>query len=323
MPRELLHWQLVDEVILPWQRAHGDSDQSQKKVAAAAMLGSIAHDVPYFARRGPGTFDQIGERLHGTQGEDTASPLRLAYTAALHESNRNMRQILVALMFGMASHSVLDSHWHPMVFERTGDYYDLDESRRNKARHSHYVLEGWIDEWSRAHHWAIRPAPSLSTIIAEFNEQELTAICLFLARMFPKSGDGPAITMKDWHHALVDMARLHRRFQSSFLGYVLSLVRPLLPAHIAAYEGLFIGTRRVIPAELLGTFTYNHPVTSVPNTTSFAGLYASAREEMEGILNSLATAPDLLPVRNVSLCLNMPNLPISAMDRKDSGFSAN
>jgi len=324
MPREILHWQLVDEVILPWLRnwctLNSYSDQTTRIAENAALIGSIIHDVPYFSPTKPPNFEIVAERLHGTNGEDTATPLRLAGREAFQSSDCNVRLLLTALVLGMTSHLVLDSCVHPLVFGLTGNYYDQDLEARGLARHAHYVFEGYIDQWSKASYWVVRTPPKLQDLLGSLSNSELQTIGLFLARSFPRmNSDGPTLSMKDWTYGLTQMALWQKRFKSSFWGALAKGLAIILPKNHKKrpLEGLFyLGRSSDLPKGFAEEQTFIHPGTGEKVTTSLARLYADARDELQNILTSFTNQPGMINVRNLSASLGLPNLPISALQAK-------
>jgi hypothetical protein len=320
MPREILHWQLVDEVILPWLRnwctLNGYSAKTGLVAENVALIGSMIHDVPYFSPTKPPNFEIVAERLHGTNGEDTATPLRLAGKDANQSADRTVRLILTALVLGMTSHLVLDSSVHPLVFGITGNYYDQNLAARGKARHDHYVFEGYIDQWSKDSYWVTRTPPKLKDLLVSLRDSELQTIGLFLARSVPRmSIDGPALTMKDWTHGLTQMAVWQSRFKSPAWGAIAKGLSFILPQNHKKrpLEGLFYLGRSSLPKGFTDERTFIHPGTGEKVSTSIARLYADARDELRGILTSFSNQPGVINVRNLSASLGVPYMPITAM----------
>jgi hypothetical protein len=149
MPREVVHWVIVEEACkLLDQQSTLRVRECLLQHKAAAYLGAVIHDAPYYYRFGGRSFEAAAEWLHGRNGEDTFAPLR-EIAAAIQRSRFTIdeRRPLWALLLGMVSHMVTDSVFHPMVFYFTGDYYDPRREQCEDAKRKHRLLEVYLDTW--------------------------------------------------------------------------------------------------------------------------------------------------------------------------------
>jgi hypothetical protein len=149
MPRELVHWKVIQETIQDLSRHELPKvNACLKKYPLAAYLGAIAHDVPYYYRLGEDPFEAVADYLHGKEGEDTFVPMKVLAHQILHLPAER-QEVLWAFFFGMLSHMATDIHFHPVVYYFTGNYHDPVPTERIRAQGRHRLFEVYLDSWVR------------------------------------------------------------------------------------------------------------------------------------------------------------------------------
>ena len=145
MPREIVHWAVLEEVtrrlppgpLLDYIRAD----------LAAAKLGAVLHDAPYYLRGGGQPWEIVAEVLHGRTGSDTYEPFRIL-AQGIQACPEPQQPLLWALFAGLVTHAAADIVFHPLVFYFTGDYYDENAQQRSLSRANHRLFEVWLDSWA-------------------------------------------------------------------------------------------------------------------------------------------------------------------------------
>jgi len=149
MPRELVHWRVVQAVLEHPRLAENKvlfSSLHREKLSA--YLGSLAHDVPYYYRAGHDPFEQVADYLHGKEGEDTFDPIR-QLAAAILVRPPDEQISLWPFLFGMLTHMAADIVFHPMIFYFTGNYHAEDAEERHRAQARHRLFEVYLESWIR------------------------------------------------------------------------------------------------------------------------------------------------------------------------------
>ena len=136
MPREVAHGHIGCKA-LEQCRGLGTEILSNQKLKSIFLLGSITPDSGYYCLwpfiDGAG----IAETLHGSNGSNSFElPKALSKETNIHT---------LAFSLGFISHILLDAHWHPMIFNLTGDYYDKNKKEALASRARHRRIEQLID----------------------------------------------------------------------------------------------------------------------------------------------------------------------------------
>ncbi len=154
MPREIVHWTVLTkaESKLQQQGSAPLISECLTLERPAAFLGSLAHDAPYYYKFGGDPFQEAAEYLHGSPGNDTFLPIKIACSEIQKEQNPEQRMLLMSFLLGMVSHAVTDWNFHPFVFYFTGNYNHPDPQERVEARRRHRLLETYLDSWFRRDH---------------------------------------------------------------------------------------------------------------------------------------------------------------------------
>jgi len=144
----MTHWLILEEVILKLEDKAPELAGILKKHKAAARLGAMLHDAPYYYQFGGKPPEVMAALLHGSYKNNTFEPLvRLASYIQASKKKDTEKELLWSTLFGMISHFAADIEFHPFVYFQTGDYYHLDAQERLTARRRHRLLEVYIDSW--------------------------------------------------------------------------------------------------------------------------------------------------------------------------------
>lgn len=143
MPKEITHIILAEQMREKLPRDVGELLHSH---AQEYFFGSTAPDLFYYDV--PTPFDAtpsseiISETLHGRMGNKNNEHIfwMLDRMKKLDQQDRYF-----AFIAGYLSHIAADTIFHPMVYSRTGNYFDLDPAERKRSRARHRVLETSLD----------------------------------------------------------------------------------------------------------------------------------------------------------------------------------
>lgn len=289
MPRELVHWKILEDAVrqLPVESAR-NARQCLEQQQAAAYLGAIAHDGPFYYKNGSHPFEQVAEIMHGKYGGDTFAPLRRAaqHIVDCDESNR---PVLWAFFLGLLSHVVTDTIFHPMVYYFTGNYNSLDPEERRKARIRHRILEVHLDSWVRKdlrlwNNFSIdvlnKSLGGDAETIYQFLDSCVVPALIESAPQAQRDGvlegaDAPGL----WKAGIEQMAYYQRMFLSPWYGAAAKVVRLFAFSRFDAVEALFSLGRGAPPTLFEELLEYSNPVTGEPNSATISELLTRANEE--------------------------------------------
>lgn len=241
MPREIIHWSVLTEATAELQR-HGVKNiaETLSEMRAAAFLGAMSHDVPYYYHGGGHPFEEVASILHGTHGNDTFEPLRVLARRISIISSPDERRLLVAFLLGMLSHAVTDICFHPMVFYFTGDYYDPNPQREHVAQARHRLLETYMDSYMRAQ-VKLWNNYRYSAVLRELGTERVAAIANILDEVFipQKMAEGAPPAEKPWHGAFREVTIYQDLFFSSVVGAGFKAVDWILNGKLRGIDVLF------------------------------------------------------------------------------------
>lgn len=216
MPRELIHWHVVDRVLRERNLPEQVSRILERNLPIA-MLGSFAHDVPYYFKAGHDDFEQIADYLHGKDGEDTFVPMK-GIAGAILALSPERREPAWALLLGMLSHMAVDAVFHPMIFYFTGNYHDPDPAERPRAQSRHRLIEVYIDAW-------IEPqirfphGTGISTLLRSIGDRQVQQLADLLdSVLLPELFSGNGAPQKRWLSGFKQLGLYQRLFTSSTVG---------------------------------------------------------------------------------------------------------
>lgn len=234
MPRETVHWEVLQAVAAKLAGTTCGTVLNENR--SAAYLGAVAPDAPYHHRGGLSRLESVGERIHGSDGEDTLEvPRRLAALTTMLPEHRQ-RLALWSFLVGYLSHCAVDIVFHPMVYYHTGDYFNPNDRLRRKARANHRLFETYLDVvWGRK----FESAP-VSTVAELFTEMgpRFSVLCELMDRAcdIPESGG--------WESSFRWYAFFQKRFLSNIWGAAVRFINLEGLSGLEPYDALFYYGRR-------------------------------------------------------------------------------
>ena len=287
MPREIVHWAVLDQGTSQLQASGAPQvHECLVRYKSAAYLGAILHDAPYYYRFGGKSFEAVAEWLHGRHGEDTFVPMReLANEIQSATCSLEERIAHWAMLFGMISHMVTDTVFHPMVFYFSGDYYDPRPEQREDARARHRLLEVYLDSWFRAH-----KGPFL-------HEGDISAVCRALVQETPQlyrildaSLGAKTVSRRfsrpvqgEWHDAVWYQAFIQKLCRAQFPGAVTSILNRASKGSLRAIEAISSYGRNYPHPVFDNALDYRNPVSGEHRITTVTELLADAAAEFQSI----------------------------------------
>lgn len=268
MPREIVHWNVLESV---QERLAPNSCvlQNLKQHRAAAYVGALAHDAPYYYQYGrENLFVRVAEVLHGTHGADTFDPIRQLADHIVQERDSSEETLLWAFLFGMVTHCATDIHFHPMVYYFTGNYYADNIEERIRVQGRHRLFEVHLDSWFRGRRFFWNKG-YLSQGLKELSN-DLSKICRLLAGVstLQVSADASLQLSDCWQQGIQQMSFLQGLFLSTPIGAFLRLLRVLGKGRFTTIDSLFSFGRRH-PLEFFDQpFQYKNPVTGIEETVT-------------------------------------------------------
>ncbi len=266
MPRELIHWIVLDRAIrkVREKTIHSDSQQaftgldfSAGHNHAAAKLGAVAHDAPYFLNFGKHQFRSMADLIHGTTGEDTYKPMT-HIASAISSTPETKRAVLNAFLAGMLSHIATDITFHPMIFYFTGNYHDKDPVKQNKAQALHRKLETYLESWARGKE-EVEPTVTCRTIRKELGS-DFSTICTTLESSLPTPVE--IAESRLWERSFAAMVNAHDMFRSLSLGFLVRGINSFCPEKFEALDALFRFGRSGSIQFFEESISYRNPITN-------------------------------------------------------------
>ena len=251
MPREIVHWSILEEVKSRIQREGNNSIvRILNENRAISYLGAMAPDAPYFYRMGGSSFEHVAEAMHGTNGEDTFALAREFARKASTQSDQRIKESLFAFLAGFLSHCAVDIVFHPVIYHLTGDYYDTDPLKQNIARKRHRLFEVMLDSW-----WKNRSNNLFTAkIVSVLNFDSNTEQTLFDILNDLNGFSGP------WEGAFRHLAYLQAMFTSNFGGIFAKGLNFLSGNKLDASEVLFLYGRDLPHSYFDSMIEYKSPV---------------------------------------------------------------
>lgn len=252
---------------------------------AAAYIGAVAHDAPYYYRLGADpAFTHIAEALHSQFGQDTLKPL-LAAGREIPKQPAQQHGRLWSFLLGMLSHYATDIVFHPMVYYFTGDYYSSDPGERKRARARHRLLEVYLDAWFAAQLDAWN-GYRIGTALSEFGDAVnyagaiLEAACknTFVSAL-TDSGTPIDPSAEKWVRGLSHMAQLQQLFYSTAAGFVMRKVNALSLGALDQYEALSAYGRRKPEPLFEERLSFRNPATDEQSAATVDELLELAAAE--------------------------------------------
>lgn len=274
MPRELLHWSVIHEVISDKTITDIFEDETNYYLA---LLGGMAHDCCLFHGYGSGSLVKLGQQLHGCNGEDTHTPLINILQYAFEAKNVEDKNAIFAFVFGMFAHAITDIVFHPLVFYLTGDYYNPDDEKRFIARLKHFEFESQLDVWTRKKGLANPVPKKLETIINKIGDK-FDLIIEVSAKSFYDSEKNDFIESEKWlageiKKSWLQFSTIQKKLVSKNWHIFFKSIKPLLPNKFKYYNGLFSNPEIQVPSLFDSNITYKNPVSGIEKSSLIKYLY--------------------------------------------------
>jgi len=281
MPKELIHFKtaLRTADILSGTRFSPCLDSHPHGL----LLGSVVHDALFYGvNKQARPLDQLAHQLHGADGQDTFTLLKLQ---AQHAATTPNNELATALLIGMTSHLFADAIMHPMVWHLSGNYFASDPKAKSQARQRHRALESLMD-MTICPEMIGRPLFSIKRLLTRLDDD------LYQALPIKQLAELADTTSKELRagllHAFNIFATLQRLYPKTSLARILFTASPFLPRQAAEIIALFYAPQLMEQAERIsGQIEYQHPVTGIP------------------LINSIETMIDEAAVGASKLCLSM------------------
>jgi hypothetical protein len=139
MPKDLIHFAVAERTAA---RLAATRYAPSLAPGHGLLLGAVFHDALFYATPPGGVpLERLAHRLHGADGEDTFTLIRIQAEHAAEAETLLARSLLV----GMVSHLYADAVMHPLVWHLSGDYYSPIPAEKTAARQRHRALEALMD----------------------------------------------------------------------------------------------------------------------------------------------------------------------------------
>lgn len=269
MPREIVHWIVVQNTASALaSRNLPLINDCIASYPAAAFLGAISHDVPYYYRMGEDQFELVADVMHGREGEDTLLPMRMLALQILTLEPEKQKP-LWSFFFGMLTHIATDVQIHPIVYYFTGNYHDPDPAEAIRAQGRHRLFETYLDWWARPKakfpfgislRDLLREDVASRKLICEELEKVLVPEMLWKVPAPSELGR--------WFHGMSQMAWYQHLFLSTTVGALFRGVASFGSDRTKSIDSLFSFGRRGSSKFFDKPFEYLHPVSGEAHTAS-------------------------------------------------------
>lgn len=277
MPKDFIHFAVAGRTASLLADTPFGNDAHQHD--ASLLLGSVFHDVWfYMTGRSSGRLKELGDQLHGKDGQDTFMLLREQARVARESVRQGNGGTARALLVGMASHLCADVTMHPMVYYFSGNYYE-----DKKAVERHRRLESLLDLAADSVEKQLK-----STQIRHM----LKAVDLkgaYPARPLAKLAEVSEETLhKELGEAFAIFAALQQHLQKSSQARLAFLLRRIMPQTVRDFLALFYSPQLKKHLPLVrGTLSYRHPVTGETLEDTLEQLMAQSAKKAASLLRSM------------------------------------
>lgn len=284
MPKEMIHFTiaeltaslLADTRFAPCLKSEPD----------ALLLGSIFHDVFFYAvAPGAGPIESLAHRLHGADGQDTFTLIRMQAEHAIQSSDN---AVPASLLVGIISHVFADMMMHPLIWHLTGQYYADDPAAKSLARQHHRALESLMDMVVCADRIG-QPRYSIRSLRKRCPDVLTNGVPL---EVFSAMA---GISKKETHKQLAIAWWIFSTLQTLLplrpLAKTMFTIRPYLPKYVKEIASLFYAPQLMEQADFLkGDIEYHHPVSGDIAHSTLDALIQTAASMAEKMCRQLEPA---------------------------------
>lgn len=287
MPREFVHWKVLDDII---QSPNCDSKvcsnliSAAKKFPAVARIGAMAHDAPYFHRGGASDFILVAETLHGTNSENTFEPLRTLWDLAQVSVSNHRRELLSALLLGMLSHLTTDAVFHPIVYFFSGDYNADNLEQRRIARTKHRLFETWLDNLLIN---ISSPQTSIKQALHRIPQDDLNFLCSSLASTTPLHPYSQVKLTNVWRQSFRHMAIITWATRNDLTGSIFRTLADYFGGWFTEVEAISSYKRKSRRQSLEQELCYLCPVTGLEKHSEIPPMLEESASFCRSLLDSL------------------------------------
>lgn len=221
---------------------------------------------------------EIGDRIHGNNGEDTFWLLRKQAEMAKRLVAEGKGAAACSLLVGIASHLCADVTMHPMVYYFTGNYYT-----HAKAVERHRRLESLLD-MAATRLDGNQKAPQIRHLL-KAAPLEGTYPVEALATLGETS---PATLHQELAQAFRLVAQVQRHIQNPAEAWLAHLLRPIMPQSVRDFFALFYAPQLKSYLPLVQSpLHYRHPVTGDQLENTLDGLLDASAQQAATLLQAM------------------------------------
>lgn len=144
MPKEITHWAIATTARknVHYKRIKCVIDENY----ASFLAGAVAYDIPYYSSaKSSLILAKKADELHGVKSCKVWEPIINLLQNYSVDEDGDIPDFLLSFILGCISHVIIDSHYHPLIYYFTGNCYDKDIHKRNKAIVEHRQFESHLD----------------------------------------------------------------------------------------------------------------------------------------------------------------------------------
>jgi hypothetical protein len=281
MPKDLIHFAVAERTAA---RLAATRYAPSLAPGHGLLLGAVFHDALFYATPPGGVpLERLAHRLHGADGEDTFTLIRIQAEHAAEAETLLARSLLV----GMVSHLYADAVMHPLVWHLSGDYYSPIPAEKTAARQRHRALEALMD---------MLVCPGMLGR-SRYSLRLMLRRCprildgLPMARLGSMASMTPSAATSALGRAWATYAIFQAAYSNRLLARTAYTLRPALPGPAAELAALFYAPQLMRQADALtGPVTFLHPATGQPHTASLDELMDQAADRAAALCRRLEPA---------------------------------
>ena len=256
MPKENTHLFLINGIMEAMD--HADVRGILRANYDALCFGGIMADTFFYSSNKDVV--KFGEVLHGKDGEKTNW---LTFELLDHARRRKCERFL-SLSMGYISHCVFDITFHPVIYYLTGNYYDKDEEKRDRAVYNHRLMETRLDSHVNGRYY-------LDEILDEHDQ--------FVHETLELIADKSNMTNHDLLKAYRKQIRGNKCFRNGFMHKLIHLLSRLRILDYKNVLPLFYHHLKKQEMVLAETITYRDIISGKEIERSLESLLKHAQDE--------------------------------------------
>ncbi len=195
MPKEITHWIIALETA----SRLGSGGEAGKAIAdrtEAYLLGAVAHDGPYYARKDP-LMALAGDRLHGRGVDDAFACVKRAVTTRRAGDGIKPPPSAIAFAAGALTHIAADIVFHPAVFYFTGFPSHPDRRIADSYMYRHWGFEAALDMHYLSERGKGSPRKTARLYRHALKRDDADELLEAIARFYATGGETPSVKAAD------------------------------------------------------------------------------------------------------------------------------